>query len=91
MSLTVPLFVIMKEKKVEHTKVNNTHILTEAKRVLQQEIYALEELHNSINDDFTQLINIANTTIDNKNKIIIIGLGKSGLIAKKIVATLKLS
>ena len=87
---TVPLFVIMKGKKEEHikNKMDDKSIFAEAKRVLQQEIDALKELYSSINEDFIQLVHAANNTINTNNKIIIIGLGKSGLIAKKIVATL---
>ena len=55
------------------------------KEVVSLEIEALKKLKNSINDSFC---NVVKTILNNKNgKIIISGVGKSGIIAKKWAAT----
>lgn len=55
------------------------------KEVINIEIKALIDLQNSIKDDFKAAINILKKC---NGKIVIIGLGKSGLIGQKISATL---
>ena len=56
-----------------------------AKEVINLEIKALQKLKNNINNSFNEaVIQIANC----QSKIILCGVGKSGLIASKIAATL---
>ena len=56
-----------------------------AKDVINLEIKALQELKNKINHSFNQaVIEIAKC----QSKVILCGVGKSGLIASKIAATL---
>ena len=56
-----------------------------AKEVISLEIKALQKLKNNINNSFNEaVIQIANC----QSKIILCGVGKSGLIASKIAATL---
>jgi arabinose-5-phosphate isomerase len=56
-----------------------------AKRVIDHEIKALKKLKNSINNSFNEAVeSIANC----QSKVILCGVGKSGLIAAKISATL---
>ena len=56
-----------------------------AKNVIDLEIKALKKLKKSINNSFNEAVNvIANC----KSKVILCGVGKSGLIAAKISATL---
>jgi len=56
-----------------------------AKRVFDVEIESLQHVAGLIDDEFTKVVNvILNTT----GKLIVIGIGKSGLIGKKIAATL---
>ena len=56
-----------------------------AKNVIDLEISALKKLKNSINNSFNQAVEaVANC----QSKVIICGVGKSGLIAAKISATL---
>ena len=55
-----------------------------AKDVINLEIKALQELKNKINNSFNQaVIEIAKC----QSKVILCGVGKSGLIASKIAAT----
>ncbi|MFQ6677074.1 MAG: SIS domain-containing protein [Fidelibacterota bacterium] len=58
--------------------------LTSGKKVIQKEILALAELEKSLGKDFSQAADtIANAT----GKVIFLGLGKSGHVARKCAAT----
>ena len=54
------------------------------KDVVQKEINALKKLKKYINRDFDKIVN---SIIKCKGKVIFSGVGKSGLIAKKIAST----
>ena len=56
-----------------------------AKDVIELEIKALKKLKNSINQSFNQAVALIT---DCQSKVILCGVGKSGLIASKIAATL---
>jgi len=56
-----------------------------AKNVIELEIQALKKLKNSINSSFNQAVDLITKC---HAKIILCGVGKSGLIASKIAATL---
>ncbi len=57
-----------------------------AQQVLTTEIEALQQLNQYINDDFCQACDMM---LANKNgKVVVMGMGKSGHIGKKIAATL---
>ena len=56
-----------------------------AKDVIDLEIIALKKLKKSINNSFNEAVNIISKC---QSKVIISGVGKSGLIAAKIAATL---
>lgn len=56
-----------------------------AKRVFDIEIESLKEVAASIDDDFTAAVN---AILESKGKLIVAGVGKSGLIGRKIAATL---
>ena len=56
-----------------------------AKNVIALEILALKKLQNSINNSFDQAVDLITKC---QSKIILCGVGKSGLIASKIAATL---
>ena len=56
-----------------------------AQNVIQTELTSLENLKKSINGEFQGVIE---SLLDCKGKVIMSGMGKSGLIAKKIAATL---
>ena len=56
-----------------------------AKSVIDLEIKALKKLKNSINNSFNQAVDLISKC---QSKIIVCGVGKSGLIASKIAATL---
>ncbi|RMD47212.1 MAG: KpsF/GutQ family sugar-phosphate isomerase, partial [Aquificota bacterium] len=55
------------------------------KNVIEEEIQALNYLKESIDSNFEKAINLI---LQTKGKVIITGMGKSGLVGKKIAATL---
>lgn len=56
-----------------------------AKRVFDTEIESLQHVATLIDHEFT---NVVNAILNSNNKLIIAGVGKSGIIGKKIAATL---
>ena len=66
--------------------MNNTQaILDLAKKTIQSESEAIRNLNNLLNDDFVHSVSCI---ISSKGRVIITGVGKSAIIAAKIVATL---
>ncbi len=64
--------------------MNKNKFILEAKNVISLEIKALQKLKKNINDSFNKaVIQIAKC----QSKVILCGVGKSGLIASKIAAT----
>ncbi len=64
--------------------MNNEEILNEAQRVFDEEIAAITKSKNVIDDNFIKAVKL----ISGANKVVLTGVGKSGLIARKIAATL---
>ena len=65
--------------------MNKKKFITVAKDVINLEIKALQKLKKNINNSFSNaVIQIAKC----QSKVILCGVGKSGLIASKIAATL---
>lgn len=62
-----------------------TEIISLAKQILLQEAEAVSELVPLVTDDFSKTIE---TIINCKGRIVITGIGKSAIVAQKIVATL---
>lgn len=60
------------------------NIISEAKEVFNMEIKALEKTRDCINETF---VHILNKIISCKGKVIMVGIGKPGHIARKIAAT----
>lgn len=70
---------------MEHLTVENTDAwLAKARKVLEIEIEALRSLQQALGKEFIQAIQ---TILDLQGKLVILGMGKSGIIAKKIAAT----
>lgn len=64
---------------------NKKQIIKIAKQVLETEIQGLRALSNSIDHNFTEVVD---TLLNTKGKIILSGIGKSGYIARKISSSL---
>jgi arabinose-5-phosphate isomerase len=59
-------------------------IINNGKEVIRIEAAAIADLHNSINEKFVEAVE---TIYSSKGRVVLTGMGKSGLIARKIVAT----
>src|SRR6202022_805606 len=62
--------------------------LEQARQVLQIEIHELEQLARRLDNRFTQAVDLLRTTMEAGNKVIVLGVGKSGQVGEKIAATL---
>src|SRR6476659_4836201 len=62
--------------------------LEKARRVIALEITELERLRVRIDDSFARAIECLLACLENKGKIVVCGVGKSGHIGEKIAATL---
>ena len=65
--------------------MTNNEILKTGINVVRIEAGAVAHLEQSINKDFVDAVNII---FNSKGRVVLTGMGKSGLIARKIVATL---
>ena len=65
--------------------MKNNKVKLIAKNVIQDEIYALKKIKSSIGNSFNQIVKII--TNCKNGKIIISGVGKSGIISRKWAAT----
>jgi arabinose-5-phosphate isomerase len=61
------------------------NILAIAKKVLQTEAEAISALVDKLNSNFTRAVEII---YQSKGRVVVTGMGKSGLVGKKIAATL---
>lgn len=64
---------------------NKTSILSLAKKTIEIESKAIADLSNFLDEDFAQTVQLI---YNSKGRVIITGIGKSAIIATKIVATL---
>ncbi|MBA2562431.1 MAG: KpsF/GutQ family sugar-phosphate isomerase, partial [Chitinophagaceae bacterium] len=65
--------------------MKSNEILSIAKRTIQQEARAVEGLLDFANEDFVKAILLINSC---KGRVVVSGIGKSAIVAQKIVATL---
>ena len=65
--------------------MNNTHIRQTAIRTIEVEAASISGLAKYINDDFEKAINLVHKS---KGRLVVSGIGKSAIIAQKIVATM---
>lgn len=60
-------------------------IIERARRVLNIEAEAIQRLQERINEDFVRAVDMI---LNNEGKVVVTGVGKSGIIGKKIASTL---
>lgn len=65
--------------------MNSDEILTIAKQTITEEAQAIAKLTDYLDDDFTQSVQYI---LQSKGRVVITGIGKSAIIANKIVATM---
>src|SRR5690606_33337622 len=79
------IFVNYRIKIRRFSVKSNSEIKKEAIEVLLLEAKALEALTKKVTDDFAEVVNII---LNLNGRVIVSGIGKSAIIAQKIVATL---
>ena len=65
--------------------MNSEEIITSAKQTITEEAQAVAKLTDYIDDDFTKSVQYI---LQSKGRVVITGIGKSAIIANKIVATM---
>ena len=65
--------------------MNSEEIITSAKQTITEEAQAVAKLIDYIDDDFTKSVQYI---LQSKGRVVITGIGKSAIIANKIVATM---
>ena len=74
------IFIYFKKTKLK----NNVEILEIARQTLQTEAEGIRSISRNLNADFSEIVY---QILYLKTRVIITGIGKSGIIAQKIVAT----
>ena len=67
-------------------KIDVVNVIDEGKKVFEIEIDELKKVRNKVDENFEKLVNMIFNL--GKNKVVITGIGKSGIIGEKIAATL---
>lgn len=62
--------------------------IEKARRVIGIEMESLQRLADRLDDSFGKAVDLLRETLDRRNKIVVVGVGKSGNIGHKIAATL---
>lgn len=62
--------------------------IEKAKRVFEIELAEIERVCRQLDDSFTTAVNVVLGAVESQNKIVVMGVGKSGHIGEKIAATL---
>jgi arabinose-5-phosphate isomerase len=62
--------------------------LEKAARVLEIEIFELQRLRKRLDENFSRAVQLIKETVDQRGKVVVMGVGKSAHIGAKIAATL---
>src|ERR1700726_736432 len=62
--------------------------LEKARRVLDVEVTELQRLRNRLDDNFSRAVELIKGALDARAKLVVLGVGKSGHIGRKIASTL---
>src|SRR5437588_48681 len=62
--------------------------LEKARRVLDIEIFELQRLRERMGADFSRAVDLIKEAVEARGKVVVLGVGKSGHIGKKIASTL---
>lgn len=63
-------------------------IISSARAVLEQETTALLDMRNRINGNFANVVLLSEKALETGGRLVLTGVGKSGIIARKLVGTL---
>lgn len=70
------------------TGVNQVNYVERGRRIFEMEIEELQRVSSSLSGSFAQAVELLKASLENKGKIVVVGIGKSGNIGHKIAATL---
>jgi arabinose-5-phosphate isomerase len=70
---------------LKNSVVNNDSIIKAAQKTIQVEIQTLEDLVQTIGASFVKIVRLI---YESKGRLVVTGIGKSAIVAQKIVATL---
>lgn len=62
--------------------------LDKARRVIALELGEIQRLHDRLDGSFSEAVQLIQRSVENRGKIVVCGVGKSGHIGEKIAATL---
>ena len=68
--------------------MNENNYVEHGRKIFNMEIEELNRVAASLNEDFARAVKLLKKTLENKGKIVVVGIGKSGNIGHKIAATL---
>ena len=68
--------------------MNQASYVDQGRRIFEMEIEELQRVSSSLTDSFAQAVDLLKDRLENKGKIVVVGIGKSGNIGHKIAATL---
>jgi arabinose-5-phosphate isomerase len=78
----------MKATKDTHEPSASQSDIANGARVLETEIAGLQKLKTAIDETFSQAVEIINAMKEERGRLIVAGIGKSGHVARKIAATM---
>jgi arabinose-5-phosphate isomerase len=78
-------------KATSVNQVNQVNYVDRGRRIFDMEIEELQKVSSSLSDSFAQAVELLKVSLENKGKIVVVGIGKSGNIGHKIAATLNSS
>ncbi len=73
---------------VKATRVKQVNYVDRGRRIFNMEIEELQRVSASLNGFFADAVELLKECLENKGKIVVVGIGKSGNIGHKIAATL---
>src|SRR5437764_15166288 len=62
--------------------------LEKARRVLDIEIFELQRLRERLGENFSRAVTVIKNGLEGRGKVVVLGVGKSGHIGRKIASTL---
>lgn len=68
--------------------VKENNYVERGRRIFDMEIEELNRVASNLNEEFAQAVDLLKETLENRGKIVVVGIGKSGNIGHKIAATL---
>ncbi len=69
-------------------QIERVDFVEKAKRVIQIELNEIQRLLARVDESFVRAVGLLQRALENRNKIVVVGVGKSGHVGEKIAATL---